>query len=66
MTFICNTDKMVAEVILMDAMKYREMYLELRREVEEAISQLDRVLWETDKKLLDLNTESQQESIKIK
>ena len=50
----------------MDAMKYREMYLELRREVEEAISQLDRVLWETDKKLLDLNTESQQESIKIK
>ena len=45
----------------MDAMKYREMYLELRREVEEAISQLDRVLWETDKKLLEFSQQPPEE-----
>lgn len=45
----------------MDAMKYREMYFQLRREVEEAISQLDRVLWETDKKLLDFDPPQEQQ-----
>lgn len=37
---------------MMDEMKYREMYFELRREVEQAIGQLNRALWETEKRLL--------------
>ena len=41
----------------MEEMKYRELFFQLRGEMEETIAQLKRAVWEADKKLLDQSIE---------
>lgn len=38
----------------MNAMKYREMYFTLYKEVQKTITQLERALWETEKRLAEI------------